>query len=233
MASWMIHLRVADKLAPRIENLDETAFVVGNIAPDSGVPNEDRSGFRPPKTLTHFKTRPDDRTFIDAKRFREIYLEEKTVNGYGPGEFSFFLGYYAHLLTDVLWIDKIIPSLKNDFPKEYEDDREKLIREAKDDWYDLDFLYLEEHPGFRAFSVYENAVGFENVYMDMFDADAFEKRRRYICGFYRGNEHGDLHREYRYLTPGRADIFVNEAAGIILEKIGTLRRPGGTDDLLR
>lgn len=35
MASWMIHLRVADLLTDRIPGLDKTAFVVGNIAPDS------------------------------------------------------------------------------------------------------------------------------------------------------------------------------------------------------
>ena len=35
MASWMIHLRIADRLMDRIPDLDETAFVMGNIAPDS------------------------------------------------------------------------------------------------------------------------------------------------------------------------------------------------------
>ena len=35
MASWMIHLRVADLLMDRIPEIDETAFVMGNIAPDS------------------------------------------------------------------------------------------------------------------------------------------------------------------------------------------------------
>ena len=41
MASWMVHLRIADELLKHISNIDETAFVMGNIAPDSGVPNED------------------------------------------------------------------------------------------------------------------------------------------------------------------------------------------------
>ena len=41
MASWMIHLRVADRLLNEPGELDETAFIMGNIAPDSGVPNED------------------------------------------------------------------------------------------------------------------------------------------------------------------------------------------------
>lgn len=41
MASWMVHLRIADLLLSQISGLCPTEFIVGNIAPDSGVPNED------------------------------------------------------------------------------------------------------------------------------------------------------------------------------------------------
>ena len=63
MASWMVHLRIADILLDRIEGLDMNAFVLGNIAPDSGVPNEDWSVFTPPGNVTHFRTRPEEKTF--------------------------------------------------------------------------------------------------------------------------------------------------------------------------
>ena len=56
MASWMVHLRIADKL---LESLPVTApveFIVGNLAPDSGVPNEDWSAFSPPTKISHFKS---------------------------------------------------------------------------------------------------------------------------------------------------------------------------------
>ena len=33
MVSWMVHLRVAEELLKKTENLDEQAFVMGNIAP--------------------------------------------------------------------------------------------------------------------------------------------------------------------------------------------------------
>ena len=55
MASWMIHLRVADLLLDRIPDLDETAFVMGNIAPDSGTVSPDWSQYFPPKSVSHFK----------------------------------------------------------------------------------------------------------------------------------------------------------------------------------
>ena len=54
MASWMIHLRIADLLLDRIPRLDETAFVFGNIAPDSGIPNADWSVFTPSKSVSHY-----------------------------------------------------------------------------------------------------------------------------------------------------------------------------------
>ena len=47
MASWMIHLRIADKLLDRIPGLSPIEFIMGNMAPDSGVPNADWSAFSP------------------------------------------------------------------------------------------------------------------------------------------------------------------------------------------
>ena len=55
MASWMVHLRIADELLRHLDNIDETSFVMGNIAPDSGVPSEDWTEYHPPKELTHFR----------------------------------------------------------------------------------------------------------------------------------------------------------------------------------
>ena len=36
MASWMIHLRIADKLLDRIPDISPIEFIMGNMAPDSG-----------------------------------------------------------------------------------------------------------------------------------------------------------------------------------------------------
>lgn len=54
--------------------------------------------------------------------------------------------------------------------------------------------------------------------MDMFSPEAFDDRRRYICGFYHSEEHGDLHREYRYLTREQADYFVEDTSKWLLEQ---------------
>ena len=56
MASWMVHLRIADTLLDQLTSLYPVEFIVGNIAPDSGVPNEDWSVFTPSTTISHFRT---------------------------------------------------------------------------------------------------------------------------------------------------------------------------------
>ncbi len=214
MASWMIHLRVADSLLDTLAGIDQTAFVMGNIAPDSGVPNADWSAYFPPKEVSHFKAKQNDISFYDIDRFLAECFSVEKRRTYSRRTWSFFLGYWAHLLTDREWVNRIMrPSLER-YPSECTLDRYAFIWKLKKDWYDLDFLYFEQHPDFRAFQIYEQAVGFENDMMDMFSRDAFDDRRKYICSFYRG-EHGNLQREYPYLTAEEADKFVNKTVSVI------------------
>ena len=226
MASWMVHLRIADELLGHSDNIDETAFVMGNIAPDSGVPSEDWTEYHPPKAISHFKSKPDDETYFDIDAFCEKYFNDDVIKNYSLKEYSFFLGYYVHLLTDVRWTKTVYVDLITTYSKECSEDKYKLVWAAKGDWYDLDFLYLEQHPDFKAFSLYENAVDYDNEFMDMFSRDAFENRRQYICGFYHSDNHGDLHRDYIYMTPEQADSFVQTTVHQILEREGRYFKHG-------
>ena len=228
MASWMIHLRIADELLKRLHRIDETAFVMGNIAPDSGVPNADWTEFHPSKATTHFYQKTESGRRIDIDAFCERYFSEALISAYSVKEYSFFLGYYLHLLTDVRWSETILSKLKTDYPEAYAQDKKKLIDAAKEDWYDLDFLYLNEHPDFKTFSVYENAVGFDNAFMDIFSRDAFDNRRQYICDFYHSAEHGDLYRTYRYLTQEQADAFVEDTSKRLSEQVRFVAKEPGS-----
>ncbi|ERI92171.1 hypothetical protein HMPREF1982_02560 [Clostridiales bacterium oral taxon 876 str. F0540] len=216
MASWMVHLRIADKLLDKISNLKSTEFVVGNIAPDSGIPNDDWSAFTPSGDISHFKT-------TDADGLKDIHLNEYveqffTVNQrkkYNNNQKSFYLGYLTHLLTDIMWVNEIVRPSKDKFKYLYDKDRTEWVWTLKKDWYDLDFLYIERNPDFRALSIYKNAVEFNNDYMDFFSNDAFENRRKYITHFY-SSERDNLDREYTYLKEEEMNRFVDEAA----DKIG-------------
>ena len=107
--------------------------------------------------------------FFDIDKFILEYFNDELKKTYTKKEYSFFLGYYVHLLTDIEWTDNIYMSLLNSYPDEAKSDLYKLVWTAKADWYDLDFLYLKQHPDFRAFSIYESCVDYDNVFMDMFD----------------------------------------------------------------
>ena len=212
MASWMIHLRIADLLSDRIGNLSAEEFIMGNIAPDSGVPNEDWSQFTPSTAVSHF--RRDNGTGkkkIDIDSFVSQYFTEKVRSNYGIKTYSFFLGYLTHLLTDCLWSDKIAHPVLS--PYLATGDRQ-MIAKVKEDWYDLDYLYLRDHPDFRGFKIYKDIDSFPNAYMDIFSVDAFDNRRAYIVGFYE-QANDNLNREYPYLAKEDADRFVEEATDII------------------
>ena len=209
MASWMIHLRIADKLLDKIPNLSPIEFLMGSMAPDSGVPNEDWSSFSPSTAISHYRV--DDgkgRKIIEVHRYVENYFTPEHQKSYNDQQYSFYLGYYTHLLTDVLWSELVAWPVRKQFPQATWD-------EIKEDWYDQDFLYIKKHPGFRAFRAYLGSVGFVNRYMSFFATDAFDNRREYITSFYLQEKEG-LDREYRYLTESTADQFVEEATRRIL-----------------
>lgn len=71
MATWMVHLRIADKLLNKISDLTYAEYIVGNMAPDSGVPNDDWSVFTPSSNASHFMTYGSD-------GIKVIYLKVQT-----------------------------------------------------------------------------------------------------------------------------------------------------------
>lgn len=212
MASWMVHLRIADKLLDKIPDLSVTEFIVGNIAPDSGVPNEDWSAFTPSTNVSHFK---EGSKKASPEKFAAKYFTQSQQRHYNKQQYSFYLGYLVHLLTDKFWSDKIAKPTMDRFSENLSKDKSGTISKIKEDWYDLDFLYIRRHPDFRAFSIFDRAAGFENTFMDEFSRDAFDNRRAYITDFYR-QRNDNLERYYPYLTEADVDRFiVNSTTEII------------------
>lgn len=211
MASWVIHLRVAQGVYRQLglKYIDE--FILGNIAPDSGLPRADGSGYQPDAAVSHFRS-------IDANGIKdvheEIFIERYYTDAhrrdYDGGTDSFFLGYLAHLLTDKLWAEEIAYGAKNMFPDLFAGDRDAFWKKIKRDWYDMDFMYLRDNPDFEAFRIYENMKDLRNRYVDFFSRDAFEKRREYITAFYRDGAANVKERE-TYLSAGELDSFVRYA----------------------
>lgn len=97
MATWVTHLMIADSVLQQIPNLSKHEFLVGNIAPDCNVENEDWTSFTPSREVTHWM---EDKRKVaaDCDRFLHEYVEKKEK--LDNQEESFLLGYYAHLITD-------------------------------------------------------------------------------------------------------------------------------------
>lgn len=54
MATWIVHLRLAENLLTLIDNLDDASFAMESIAPDLGIPDENWETFDPPPEILHF-----------------------------------------------------------------------------------------------------------------------------------------------------------------------------------
>ena len=220
MASWIIHLRIADQLLNRISGITAEEFIMGNLAPDSGVPNEDWSRFTPSTAVSHFRVdNGTGKKVIDVPSFVNQYFSKELRDRYDLKSESFFLGYLTHLLTDCLWSEKIAQPVMGPY---LAGRNQEMIAKIKKDWYDLDRLYLRENPDFRSFRIYKSIPTFPNTFMDIFSRDAFNNRRAYIIGFYE-QQNSNLDREYPYLTEEAADLFVKEACTEIMEKLAEYR----------
>ncbi|WP_017413807.1 zinc dependent phospholipase C family protein [Clostridium tunisiense] len=217
MATWIAHLRVGEKMLKRDFNLEVTPFLIGNIGPDSGVPNEDWSSFNPPKKVTHWLDK-DKKT--DAEGFWNKYLSNLKVKE-DKERYSFLLGYYVHLLTDIQWSKlykkkKELPLYKNGLEKD-----SNFIWTIKKDWYGLDYLYLSKNPQSMFFTVFKNVRQVPD-YLDYFPKGAFELQVKYITQFYLG-ENEETKENFIYITEEEMDKFIEEAteeiASILKEKL--------------
>lgn len=215
MATWIIHLRIAEKLVDIFPSLCRTEFVVGNIAPDSGKVQDDGITYVPSKSVSHF--------YCDGKivpsLFEKKYLSSAPYVPRDEKRLSFCLGYLAHLVTDAAWAESpIMKNAKEKCRELWKTDRSAAAALIKRDWYDLDFLYLKMHPNFEPLRILSAADGFENIYIEEYGHDDFDKKRREIVDFYAA-EHYNLDREYKYMTLADADSFVGHAAGAVSDCI--------------
>jgi len=202
MSTWITHMRVAAHFMRLHPGLNNREFLVGNIAPDGGVPNPDGSAFTPDKDITHFHTPGTIR--YDTRRFAEKYLQERDERR------PFYLGYYFHLLTDRAfsrWYNrkKQEPLYAEGLARD-----PKFIWEIKRDWYGQDHLYLQAHPEFVFYFMFAAIEDFPNIYFGFFPPEAFTRHVRRITQFYLNAEE-DPNRAFPCLSKEEADWLVEDA----------------------
>lgn len=212
MATWIMHLRVAERILPYLGEIDERAYYVGSIAPDSGT-MVDNFTYLPTKDVSHWKR--DDVSY--EQRFEDNYA---FFDKYGKNEReisrrSFFLGYYIHILTDTVYVRDIIQPYINAHGKPFWRNNIETIRAG---WYELDFRFYAENRDYHPFKVISAVTEFPNEYLDYFSPTDITDRIRYAVKLYSGSK---VNPEQVFLTidKPRQERLIAEMQEIILTEL--------------
>ncbi len=228
MAQWMTHLRVAEQIAKAIPRLDNQWFYFGNIAADSGrvisnsvflkLPHYD-----PPTQITHWSYTPHKRSgSIQPDKFYNEYLKQQDDPfNFADRKIAFYWGYFAHLLTDIIWVDNIIIPVKERVKADQQahpDQKDSLAKIPRTEWSDIDALFLEQHPNYPPLEIIRNMASIQNDLLPYFDETAMEEKRLECLHYYdtyRRNPENTFH----YTHPEDATKIVTEAAALFLERL--------------
>lgn len=127
MASALMHLAVAQEIAKRFE-IDIRKFKYGNLLPDSTNNNPGA------KALSHFRIQREPYELATTEVY-QYYDYDLFYEKYKPHMYDdVYLGYFTHLLTDEMWVQRIYIKYMRD------ENRRKRIEEQKNYYHDYDVL---------------------------------------------------------------------------------------------
>jgi hypothetical protein len=229
MASWIVHLRIAEFLLQMIDGLDAHYFAIGNIAPDSGIPDENWEKFDPPAHVLHFQAadaaKRDVADLVFYRRYVAPYFAQDALTSEDAQQRSFLWGYFFHLVTDNLWSHEIGLPTKVRFAAEFEADP-KFVWQVKRDWYGLDFAYVRSHPDSIFWQTFLHCAYTED-YLDFLPQKAVQLRIDYIQTFYQRTdeeiEQWYIERPDLYLSEQEMNRFVEENARRLAQLYTILR----------
>ncbi len=182
MASWIVHLRIAEALLERIDGLDPEYFAIGNIAPDSGIPDEKWENFDPPPEILHFRGEKDAQMKLADLEFFRQFIQPTLQDEPEKTQISFYWGYFFHLIVDNLWEELIDQPTRQRFAAEFEADP-KFIWEVKRDWYGLDFEHVRSNPNSIFWEVFLDCEYMDD-FLPFLPREAIRERTTYIKEFY-------------------------------------------------
>lgn len=129
MASWIMHLVVANEIAKHFD-IEKKRFNLGNLLPDA-CPK-----VRGAKDKSHFRIVKEPYETSTSEVY-QYYDYDRFLNKYGGMmQDDLFLGYFCHLMTDELWIQDIYIKYMRD------EHRRKRIDQKANYYHDYDVLNL-------------------------------------------------------------------------------------------
>lgn len=208
MATWLTHLRIAEKVKEKIADISLSYLMMGSIAPDSGAPDETYRNYNPPKEVTHFKTKEvAGKRKVDLEGYYEKYLTPQKIITRSDNTRAFLWGYYFHLIADDAWVELVAPYKKTYESEKHED--KDFVSVMREEMYALDFVYLDQNS-------YDIIDKFKKLKIDINFFNEFEPSYIYECQKrivdYYEKERYVLDREYRFFSADKMDRFVDEVA---------------------
>lgn len=215
MASWIVHLRIAENLLRTKTHWDPGYFAIGNIAPDSGLPDAAWETFDPPPEVLHFKMEGDRRWRMADLSFYRKHLGQQQAMGLNSKEIAFRWGYFCHLVVDNLWRDEVARPTHERLRDEFAADP-KFIWTVKRDWYGLDFEYVRQHPNFLFWNEFQT-TDFEMDGLAFLPQINIQMRLEYIREYYQRSddeiEQWLASKPGIYLSQEEMDEFVDRSSG--------------------
>lgn len=201
MATWGVHLRVARLFLKKIDKKHHREFVIGSVAPDCGYGEKDSFGeFTPPPTVTHWSPSGMKRD-CRYKDFFDMFL-----TGERNDDYWFYLGYYVHLLTDIMWSVTMYLPTRVKYEEEYRKNPE-FLKVIKGDWNDIDVAYLRGLSENPCFDIIRNA-GEVKDYLTYYEHGQLTKQIKFIADYY--EDYREIEdREYKYTTPDEIKNFID------------------------
>ncbi len=216
MATWLTHLRIAEKIKERIPGISLPYLMIGSIAPDSGTPDEQRRTYNPPKELTHFKTLiKGDKNKIDLEAFYNKHLAPSKIITRSDKTRSFLWGYYFHLISDAHWIEHYLLPLQMTYESTEEKKDKDFIDIMREETDALDFQFLKQ-------TDYEIIKTFKNIKADInffneFEPSYIKECQSRIVSYY--EEVPKEESNNKFYTKEMIDQFILDAARLCIERL--------------
>lgn len=202
MPTWINHFRVADNLLDKINQLNIEYFLIGNIAPDCGIPTGKNGEYVPSTNITHFTVKDiSNKTDCNYNYIYENYIKNET----DIKKRSFFIGYFVHLFTDCEYALDIYLGAEKKYGKF--SDNLKLWKAFKTELHNIDELFLKDNY-IKSFELFKTYTGFSETYPDWYKNNEITKQMKNIVNFYAHPNPKSMN--YKYITPERISDLIDD-----------------------
>ncbi len=212
MPTWINHFRVADKLLDKIKTLDKEYFVIGTIAPDCGIPDDEHGVYKPYTGITHFTKELEysKKTDCDYNYVYENYVRnEKDIK-----KKSFYAAYFIHLLTDCIFAQNIFAPIENTLG-DFRINKE-LRNQIKNERNNTDFLYLKNNIS-PSYEMFKKCKPWNENYPKWYKNNEIAVQMKNIVNYYENAEYKETN--FEYITPQLIDKFVDYTYEIVIKEL--------------